>query len=259
MRTPHLPTNRPVRFALAALAALGLTVTGLTVATPASAAEICEKYGTTTAGDYIIQNNAWGTDATQCIDTTDNGFTITQQDGVGNTSGAPVSYPSIYFGCHYANCSPGTSLPKQISSIGSAPSSVSYGFKPGDTYNASYDIWLNPTDDTSGVQASEIMIWFDRQGDISPIGSQTGTAQVAGRTWEVWTGSNGANNVVSYISPEPLTSLNFDIMDFVQDSFTQGGAQFGDESWYLSSVQAGFEPWIGGVGLSVNSFSAQVN
>src|SRR5690606_15916364 len=87
---------------------------------------------------------------------------------------------------------------------------------------------------------------------------QTGSAQVAGRTWEVWTGSNGANNVVSFIAPSPIGSLSFDVMEFVDASFTLAGSQFGDSSWYLTSVQAGFEPWIGGVGLAVNSFSASV-
>ena len=29
-------------------------------------------------------------------------------------------------------------------------------------------------------------------------------------------------------------------------------------SWYLTSVQAGFEPWSGGAGLAVNTFSADV-
>ena len=29
----------------------------------------------------------------------------------------------------------------------------------------------------------------------------------------------------------------------------------GSNSWYLTSIQAGFEPWIGGTGLAVNNFS----
>ncbi|MCF4122921.1 cellulose binding domain-containing protein [Antribacter sp. KLBMP9083] len=232
-------------------------VTAVVGAAPASAATICEQYGTVDAGSYVIQNNRWGTGATQCIDTTANGFTITQQDGVGNTSGTPVSYPSIFLGCHYSTCSPGTPLPKQLSTIGSAPTSIGYTYTSSGTYNASYDIWLNANTDVSGVQDTEIMIWFNRQGSIQPIGSQTGTATIAGRTWAVWTGNNGSNNVVSYVSASPIGSLSFDVMGFVDDTFTRG-AQYGDASWYLTSVQAGFEPWIGGVGLTVNSFSASV-
>ena len=78
---------------------------------------------------------------------------------------------------------------------------------------------------------------------------------LAGRSWAVWTGSNGANNVVSYCSSSPMTSLSFNARDFILDTFSRG-SQYGNTSWYLTSMQAGFEPWIGGVGLAVNSFSA---
>ena len=30
-------------------------------------------------------------------------------------------------------------------------------------------------------------------------------------------------------------------------------------SWYLTSIQAGFEPWSGSVGAGVDSFSANVS
>ncbi|MEU8074721.1 fibronectin type III domain-containing protein [Catellatospora citrea] len=256
----HATTSRKHRLATL-VSAIALTVAATAVsllaAQPAQAATICEQYGTVVAGNYVIQNNRWGTSATQCINTTSNGFSITQQDGVGNTSGAPVSYPSIFLGCHYSNCSPSSPLPKQLSTIGTAPSSISFSYPGSGTYDAAYDIWLNADTNVSGVQDTEIMIWANRQGSIQPIGSQTGTANIAGRSWAVWTGSNGANNVVSYLSGSPITSLSFDVMDFVRDTFTRG-SQYGNNSWYLTSVQAGFEPWIGGVGLAVNSFSASV-
>ncbi|HEX4817951.1 MAG TPA: cellulose binding domain-containing protein [Nonomuraea sp.] len=249
--------RRFTKIATAVVMMLSAAVVGVVVAPPASAVTVCEQYGTVVAGNYVIQNNRWGTTATQCINTTSNGFSITQQDGTGNTSGAPVSYPSIFLGCHYSNCSPNSPLPRQISSIGSAPSSIGVTYPGSGTWNASYDIWLNATTDVSGVQDTEIMIWLNRQGSIQPIGSQTGTANLAGRTWQVWTGSNGANNVVSYLSTSPITGFNFDVRDFITDTLGRG-SQYGTTSWYLTSVQAGFEPWIGGVGLAVNSFSASV-
>ncbi len=250
--------KRLMRAAAATLLAITATVVGLLAAQPAQAVVICEQFGTTVAGSYIIQNNRWGTSATQCINTTSNGFTVTQQDGQGNTSGAPVSYPSIYLGCHYSNCSPNSPLPKQISTIGTANSSIGVSYPSSGTFNGSYDIWLNADTNVSGVQDTEIMIWLNRQGNIQPIGSQTGTANIAGRGWQVWTGSNGQNNVVSYLfTGSVITSFSFDVMDFIRDTFTRG-SQYGTSAWYLTSIQAGFEPWSGGVGLAVNSFSASV-
>lgn len=102
----------------------------------------------------------------------------------------------------------------------------------------------------------EIMIWFNRQGSIQPVGAQVGTATIGGRNWDVWQGSNGSNNVISYVAPTPINSWSFDVLDFVSDVRNRGAIT---SSWYLTSIQAGFEPWNGGIGLAVNSFSATVN
>ncbi len=250
---------RPLRtLALAGLLVLGSGAMVIAATTGASAAtQICDQFGTTTVGGkYIVQNNRWGTSATQCINVTDTGFSIAEQDGTGNLGGAPVSYPSIYLGCHYSNCSPGSPLPAQISKISTAPSSISDTYPSSGTYDASYDIWLNATTDVSGVQDTEIMIWLNHTGSIQPIGSPTGSATIAGHTWTVWTGNNGQNNVVSYVQ-SGLTSLSFNVKDFISDTLSRNSA-YGTSAWYLTSIQAGFEPWVGGVGLTVNSFSAAI-
>ncbi|MDO3700885.1 cellulose binding domain-containing protein [Micromonospora sp. C28SCA-DRY-2] len=250
--------KRPLR----ALAAAGLLAAGSIVAvalggTASADTQICEQYGSTTIqGRYVVQNNRWGTTAQQCINVTDTGFEITTQNGSNPTNGAPTAYPSVYLGCHYTNCSPGTNLPIQVSQISSATSSITYRYVSGATYNASYDIWLDPTPKRDGVNQMEIMIWLNRQGSIQPIGSPVGTATLAGRTWEVWRGSNGSNNVISYVAPSAISSLNFSVLDFINDVRNRGAIT---NSWYLTSIQAGFEPWQGGVGLAVTSFSAAVN
>ncbi|WP_436534918.1 GH12 family glycosyl hydrolase domain-containing protein [Actinoplanes sp. HUAS TT8] len=248
-----------MRRSLLALLALGVfAAVGLFLAGPAQAdTRICEQYGTTTVGGrYTVMNNRWGTSAEQCINVTGSGFSIASQQGTGSTSGAPVSYPAIYFGCHYGNCSPGTNLPLQVSAISSATSSIGYTYVSGATYDAAYDIWLDPSPKKTGVNAQEIMIWFNRQGSIQPIGSKVATATIGGRSWDVWQGSNGSNAVVSYVAPSPISSWSFSVLDFVNDVKNRGAIT---SSWYLTSIQAGFEPWIGGAGLAVTSFSASVN
>jgi hypothetical protein len=255
--SPH--RLRTVRALLGALLTALATLAGLVaVGTPAQAdTTICEQYGSTVIqGRYVVQNNRWGTSATQCVTATDTGFRLSQADGSVPTNGAPKSYPSVFNGCHYTNCSPGTNLPAQVGTISSAPSSISYGYVADAVYNASYDIWLDPTPRTDGVNRTEIMIWFNRVGPIQPIGSQVGTATVGGRTWAVWTGSNGSNDVISFVAPSAISSWSFDVMDFVDETVARGMAQ---RSWYLTSVQAGFEPWQNGAGLAVNSFSSAVN
>ncbi len=241
---------------------VALALTSVLVAIrPAAAAtgQICDQYGTTTQGNYIVMNNRWGTSATQCINVTTSGFQIVQQDGTGNLSGAPVSYPAIYLGCHYSNCSPNSPLPMQISAISSATSSTTETYPSSGTWDAAYDIWLNDTTNVSGVEKTEIMIWLNHTGTIQPVGSQTGTASIAGKSWNVWTGNNGQNNVVSYVAnPAGITSLSFSVKDFINNALSQG-SQYGTTAWYLTSIQDGFEPWISGVGLAVSNFSASVS
>ncbi|MGW0145079.1 GH12 family glycosyl hydrolase domain-containing protein [Streptomyces sp. NPDC003333] len=255
--SPH--SSRTARGLLAALLTALAAVAALLVTTQPAQADtvVCEEFGSTVIqGRYVVQNNRWGTSATQCVTATDTGFRVTQADGSVPTNGAPKSYPSVFNGCHYTNCSPGTALPAQVSGISSAPSSISYGFVSNAVYNASYDIWLDPTPRTDGVNRTEIMIWFNRVGSIQPIGSPVGTASVGGRSWEVWTGSNGSNDVISFVAPSAISAWSFDVMDFVDQAVARGMAQ---SNWYLTSVQAGFEPWQNGAGLAVNSFSSSVN
>ena len=236
-----------------------VALAALLTAAPASHADttICDQFGSTTIqGRYVVQNNRWGTSATQCITVTDSGFRIAQADGSVPTNGAPKSYPSVYNGCHYTNCSPGTNLPARLSSISSAPTGISYSYVSGAAYDAAYDIWLDPTPRTDGVNRTEIMIWFNHVGGVQPVGSPTGSATVAGRSWQVWSGNNGSNDVLSFVAPSAIDSWNFDVMDFVRQALSRG---LGQDNWYLTSVQAGFEPWQNGAGLAVSSFSSTVD
>ena len=250
--------RRVLRAAAAAFVLAAGSITAVVVADVAQAdTRICEQFGSTTIGNrYTVMNNRWGTSAEQCINVTGTGFSIASQQGVGNTSGAPVSYPAVYYGCHYTNCSPGTTLPMRVSDIRSLTSNISYSYVNGATYDAAYDIWLDPAPRRDGNNAMEIMIWFNRQGAIQPIGSPVGTTTIGGRTWQVWQGSNGSNNVISYLAPSAITSWNFSVLDFIGDVKARGAIT---DAWYLTSLQAGFEPWIGGAGLAVTDFSATVN
>lgn len=232
---------------------------GLTagIAPPAAHAEsTCEKFATLSiqGGRYLVQNNVWGADTPQCINTTTSGFTVTQANHNNPTNGAPASYPSVYFGCHYANCSTGSGLPLQASTstFAGIRSSVSMSYPGSGTWDAAYDVWFDPTPRTDGQNTgAEIMIWLNHQGSIQPVGSRVGTATIAGGTWDVWFGNIGWN-VVSYVRTSATSSLDFTVNDFYSDAINRNYAQ---RSWYLTSIQAGFEPWVGGTGLAVNNFS----
>jgi cellulase/cellobiase CelA1 len=252
MRTPRL-----VAALAAALIGTGAAVVG--IATTAGAAPagtvICDQYGSTASPDgrYIIQNNRWGTSAEQCITVTQGGFTLSTSNANVPTNGAPASYPSIYWGCHYGNCTPGFS-PIQASSSAFAGISTSVGmtFPSSGQWDAAYDIWLDPTPRTTGQNTgAEIMVWANHLGAPQPVGSKIATVSLAGGTWDVWFGNIGWN-VISYVRTAGTGSLNFPVSTFFNDAASRGYAQ---SSWYLTSIQAGFEPWTNGTGLAVTSFS----
>jgi hypothetical protein len=245
-------------------AALLVVAGGLTVvvsALPARAdTQICSQYGSTPiqGGKYIVQNNVWGDSTTQCINVTNSGFAVTSAVHNLPQNGAPAAYPSVYAGCHYGNCSSGSGLPMPVSDsrFGTVSTSVSMSYpNNGSVYDASYDVWFDPTARTDGQNTgAELMVWLNHTGSVHAAGSQVGTVNIAGATWDVWYGNYGWN-VVSYVRQSPTSSINFNVSSFYRDMVNRGYAQ---NSWYLTSVQAGFEPWVNGAGLAVNNFSYSV-
>ncbi len=101
---------------------------------------------------------------------------------------------------------------------------------------------MDPSPKTNGVNQQELMIWFNKQGEVNPISFTyddggavpIATVTIAGISWNVYQGYNGANNVVSYVALTPITSLSFDVLDFVAD--TSQTADFDSISSLLPSA-----------------------
>jgi hypothetical protein len=246
--------------AAAALAA-GAGIAALATAGTAQAdTQICDQFGSTTinGGKYVVMNNNWGDTTQQCINVTSTGFSITSASHNKAQNGAPGAYPAVYAGCHYANCSTGSGLPMQTSNsqFNSIATSVSMSYpNNGSIFDASYDIWFDPTPRTDGQNTgAELMIWLNHTGSVQPVGSKVGTANLAGGTWDVWEGNSGWN-VISYVRQSTTNSASFNVSTFWDDVVSRG---FGQRAWYMTSVQAGFEPWVNGTGLAVNNFSYSV-
>src|SRR3954447_26747156 len=245
----------------AALVTLAGSVTAVMVAPSAHAdTQICSQYGSTTiqGGKYVVQNNVWGDSTTQCINVTNSGYAVASAVHNLPQNGAPAAYPSVYAGCHYGNCSSGSGLPLPVSDsrFGTVSTSVSMSYpNNGSVYDASYDVWFDPTARTDGQNTgAELMVWLNHTGSVHAAGSQVGTVNIAGATWDVWYGNYGWN-VVSYVRQSPTSSINFNVSSFYRDMVNRGYAQ---NSWYITSVQAGFEPWVGGTGLAVNDFTYSI-
>ncbi len=139
-----------------------------------------------------------------------------------------------------------------MTTVGSLATTARITVPSTGSWDAAYDVWLDPTPRVDGQNTgAEIMVWVNHLGPPQPVGSKVGTVSLAGATWDVWFGNIGWN-VISYVRQQTTTQFDATLRPFVDDAIARGHVQSG---WFLTSVQFGFEPWVGGPGLAVEQFS----
>ena len=262
-------TPLPRTFALPA--ALLLTGSLLAVILPAVSSEaatttLCNfQTAPVDGGSYTVNNNEWGSSAPECITTNGNAeFRVANSSIQNGRDGAPGGYPHIYKGCDYGACTSGSGLPIRVSRIRAGTVTTSWRTsQPGgrSIYNAAYDIWFNKSPSTGGGQANgtELMIWLNRHGPKHPYGSEVASdVSIGGRSYSVWFGGRtGRYGTVTYLMNSGARSVrNLDLRPFEANAVGRGYLR---KSWYLISVEAGFEVWQRGRGLATKSFSVTVH
>ncbi|WP_084682049.1 GH12 family glycosyl hydrolase domain-containing protein [Actinomycetospora chiangmaiensis] len=258
--------TRRTRFLVAAILTLvvagGSVFVGNAVGSAATYAQICDQFGSQgVGGKYVVQNDRWGTPNKQCVTPFDTGFSLDVADGANNTG--PSGYPSIYRGCNYGYCTPGSAnlFPAPVRTLGTVRSNLATTgpdrTQPVNQYNTAYDIWFDPNPAQAGRNTgAEMMIWLNRTSWVQPIGKPYYDVNVGGVIYTVWYGKTDLP-VISYVRKTPTTSVtNLPIDLFVRDASNRGVIR---STWYMTSVQAGFEPWTGGKGLKVTNFSVTRN
>jgi Glycosyl hydrolase family 12/Cellulose binding domain len=251
--------------AVAALITGGLLMIGAAGAGAATTTLTQMETTPVAGGIYTVQNNEWGSGAAESITTDGNAdFTVTNSAIDNATNGAPGGYPSIYQGCHWGNCTSGglSATPIQVSSLTTGEVTTSWSTtQPGGSndYDVAYDIWFNQTPTTTGQpNCTELMVWLNHNGPVQPFGSEVATdVTVGGQGYDVWEGSQGSFDTVSYTMTTPETSVSgLDLAPLAQDAVSRG---YLSSSCYLIDIEAGFELWQGGAGLATNSFSVDIN
>lgn len=223
----------------------------------------CDQWGYFPIGSNIVATDYWNLDAcpgTQCVSIDSNTGDFTVYAGNFNCGQNVASYPSINYGCYWGMCSPGTNLPIPVSMLQCVTSSWSFTPTYTGLWDASYDIWIYPTYDTSNgpTGGAEIMIWLDyMSGTIA--GDQTAYTHVPidGATWDISIGGAPGWNYVAYLANNPVTSFNDeDLLAFINDSIARG---YVSNTWYLSSIDAGNEFRTDGVPFTSRGFNVSVN
>jgi hypothetical protein len=259
-------TSRLHTLALTAAAVIGAAcitaVVAPAVGSQEAAATLCRtQTRPVTGGSYTAANDEWGSGAPECITTGGNAaFTVARSAIHNATNGAPGGYPSVYKGCHWGACTAGSGFPVQVARLRPGTVTTSWSTsQPGGSsaYDVAYDIWFNQTATTNGQpNGAELMIWLNHHGSVRPFGSEVAkNVSLGGRRYDIWFGQQGWNTI-SYTMAGPATSVgNLDIGQLAADAIRRG---YLHKSWYLVDVEAGFELWRGGAGLTTKSFSVRV-
>jgi hypothetical protein len=197
-----------------------------------------DRWGTWSNGGYTLYNDVWGSGAgPQTIWA--NSFSNWGVWANHPNTGGVKSYPNAtkYVG-------------RTISALGSATSSFNVSVPGSGAYETAYDIW-----DTNN--AYEIMLWMNKTGAVGPLGSFQTSASTGGHSWNVYKGSNGANQVFSFLRTGNTNSGTVDIKAIL--NWIKARGWFGDVT--LGNVQFGFEITSsnGGLNFTTNSFSVSAS
>jgi cellulose 1,4-beta-cellobiosidase len=205
-------------------------------------------------GEYRVSNNVWGATTAQklAVDLNVTYFKVILSE---HNSSSVAAYPFIWKGSHWGNATTKNNpMPMVVSEITSAPFTwVIDTAGVNGTWNCAFEAWFDDTP-TGTNYSGELMIWINYHGGAGPGGSVVDTVEIGGYTWHVffapWT-----QNYIAYRMASGVDSVSLDLKDFIHDALTRG---YLCTPWYLVSMEAGFEIWRDGQGLTTYSYSASV-
>ncbi len=187
-----------------------------------------------TSDGYTLYNDIWGSGAGSQTIWADSSSSWGVTANHPNTGGVKA-YPNIK-----------KVVNKPLSSLTKLTSTYNVSVPSSGAYNTSYDIW-----DTN--YAYEIMLWANWTGAVGPIGSQVASVSVGGSSWNVYKGSNGSNQVFSFLRTSNSSSGTVDILAVLNWIKTQG--------WWgnvtVGDVQFGYEitSSSGGLNFTTNNYN----
>jgi hypothetical protein len=224
---------RRARLLAPALLAVLLLVAGASSA-QAAVWSSQDKFGNWSNGGYTVFNNVWGSGA---------GPQSIWANSFSNW-GVWADHPNTGGVKSYPNSS--RTVGRTLSGLRSVQSSFNVSVPGSGAYESAYDIWANNN-------AFEIMLWMNKTGAVGPLGTRQTSASVGGHTWDVFRGSNGSNQVFSFVRQGNTSSGTVDVLAVLR--WIQSRGWFGDVT--LGQVQFGFEitSSAGGLNFVCNSYS----
>ncbi|KAL0581451.1 hypothetical protein V5O48_000605 [Marasmius crinis-equi] len=224
----------------------------------------CGQWDTVVAGQYTLYVNQWGkgnaVSGQSCANLVSlSGTTVAWKNNWTWSGGNGVK--------SYTNINLNNNLNKQLSAVKSIPATWKWSQTSSGTIvtNVAFDLFTSSS--AGGSNQNEIMIWLGNYGagPISYNYNADGTPKavatnisLAGQSWNLYIGSNGANVVYSFLPTNTgtrVTSFSGDLKTFLSYLSGQGLSQ----SQYLTTVQAGSEATSGTATLTTSAYSVVIN
>jgi xyloglucan-specific endo-beta-1,4-glucanase len=219
----------------------------------------CGQWDTVVVGSYSLILDQWGksgaSSGSDCGQLTSlSGTTVAWKTTWNWTGGTGVK--------SFTNMQLNANLNKQLSAIKTMNSVWNWSQSSSGTVVAdvAYDLFTSST--SGGAAVNEIMIWLANYnaGPISSAYNSNGTPKavasnlsIAGHTWNLYSGSNGANKVFSFLpTGSAITSFSGDINLFLKYLTANQGV---GTSQFLTTAQAGTEATSGSATLTTSAYS----
>ncbi|KAJ6627868.1 concanavalin A-like lectin/glucanase [Mycena sp. CBHHK59/15] len=219
----------------------------------------CGLFDSVVAGSYSLLLNQWGasgaSSGSDCASLTSlSGTTLAWKTTWTWTGGNGVK--------SFTNINVNSGINKQLSAISSIPSTWKWSQSTSAVVaDVAYDLFTSTS--AGGSAVNEIMIWLANfnAGPISATFSSSGQAvpivsnlSLAGQTWNLFFGSNGANNVYSFLPTSgTITSFSGDINLFLKFLTTNRGVS---TAQFLTTAQGGTEATSGSATLTTQAKNA---
>ncbi|PPQ72206.1 hypothetical protein CVT24_002363 [Panaeolus cyanescens] len=210
----------------------------------------CGDWDVVTAGPYSLLLDQWGkggaSSGQSCASLTSlSGTTVAWKNSWTWQGGNGVK--------SYTNMQLNNGLNKQLSAIKSMPATWRWSQSTSGSIVANVAFDLFTSSSPGGNNVNEIMIWLGNfnAGPISYQYNSNGTPKpvasnvsLAGVSWNVYSGSNGANNVYSFLPANggSVTSFSGDLNLFLKYLTSNQGVS---SSQYIKTAQAGTEATSG--------------
>lgn len=182
------------------------------------------------------------------------GFMITK-----STVNQPwAAFPNTFAGCEISVCSPDSGMPVRVRQIRSLTSTWQFWVPRRWKGNAAYDIWFDPKPRTSGEDTgAEVMVWLDTNGlwrAPGPIVKIDGTYWVEAR-WTAQAGTRRWHYIRFWRLHQKEAVRNLNLLPFFRYAERVHNVA---PAWWLTSVEAGYELWSGGLRIHTFQFAVHL-